>query len=244
MSFGFEASNSSGKTTISSAYQMWKFGGKCSVSYDDGNTLFRSLTYKCPSLFTEGIRPLMFVTLADGSSARIVIGRFYLTAAGNDPLTWHLDVRIANSGPTLPEVYCFYQDDSILDISADEHGLRIFSEENTLIFDSGWPKNKLLNIKELIPVDASAGQQFTTISIAKPALLFRFYYHYVQYSHYDAGVYWYYRYNLTITRAGNTYTVVKAAIAAHSADGAGYGTIESFDGRIHYLPIIDAADYD
>ena len=244
MSFGFEARNSSGKTTISSAYQMWKFGGKCSVSYDDGNTLFRSLTYKCPSLFTEGIRPLMFVSLADGSSARVVIGRFYLAAAGNDPLTWHLDVRIANSGSTLPDVYCFYQDGSIIETSADEWGLRIFLDENTLIFDSGWPKNKLLSIKEIIPVEASAGQQFTTISIVKPALLFRFYYHYIQYSHYDAGVYWYYRYNLSISRAGNTYDIVKTAIAALAGNGTGDGTIESFDGRTHYLPIIDGADYD
>ena len=274
MTFGFEASNAEGKTTISTGFPLMKFAGKCSVvsntyarKVGDG-ILFWVYWYmqyragidcrigrvvlKTPVISGDS-PPLVFLYLHDGGGNIIPSS---ITSNGDG--TWTITLCTTSDYPA-PEAYCFYSAER--SEASERYGVRLFGGDSSIIFDSGWPRNTFLKVQEVLGVVASPGRSFSVSNFVKPAIAFKF-----NHSMMFAGSpqitigneylgisgvgfsYWikFVINALGLSRAGTTYTVTEGTAdliakqnTAYSIDA--YGRV---DGQTHYLPIIDAADYD
>ena len=271
MSFGFEATNLEGKTTISTGFPLMKFAGKCSVvsntfglpessyfriyqqwymNYGEFKAKIGRIVLRTP--FIPGANPpLVFFYIHDGGG---LIMPSSITSNGDG--TWTILLCTRSLYPS-PEAYCFYS--TGLSMSAETHGLRLFGSDGSLIFDSGWPRNIFLRVRDIKAIVAASGNSFTVEGLVKPAIAFKFNYSMTESG--GAGAYddnhkWWDLYvivALGLSRTATAYTA-SAGIADLYPYSNEYrdqlvyypGSVPFGyqDGKTHHLPIIDGADYD
>lgn len=239
--FGLSATNADGKTTISTGFPLMKFAGKCSV-YSDVNWVSNTL-----GLYFR--RVTLLTPVIPGSTAPTVF--FYLHDNGNNIMPtkiepagggrWYV-VYQTNDSPPPPEAYCFYSEP--ISEASERYGLRLWDGGQGLIFDSGWPRNIFLSVKEIKALVATRYNSFTVSGITKPAFPFRFNYNFIQYLGYTQGAHWFLYYFLGLARSGLTYTVSRGALEFVAAANTAWTSSGVSDDLTHYLPIIDGADYD
>ena len=280
MSFGFSAANDDLKTTISTAFPLMKFAGKCSAvssTYNiatpianasgSASTLYQVLWYMN---YQRGIdckigRVVIRTPVIPGSTPPLVF--FYIPSGvgtviplniiSNGNGTW--DITLATvSLVTSIEGYCFYSAPGV--DSGDGFGFQLFDENSGIIFDAGWQTNAFLKIQDIKNVTATAGQSFSSGAVVKPAVAFKFNHSRVFAGSEDIIVpgviigiqgetIWtkFVLGGLGLARSSATFTVTEAPGELTPLKNTHYGSYEQYsraDGQTHYLPIINAADYD
>jgi hypothetical protein len=241
MTFGFSALNDDLKTTLSTGFPLMKFAGKASIFADTNwqtialGIYFREIVFLTPSIPGGGTPTVFFYLPVDGVRWMPT----YLVPVGDG--TWKVGVQ-CNEISTPPTVYCFYATPAAA--AAETQGMRLFAGDTGLIFDSGWPKNTFLNVREIASIVASSASTVTIGARTKPAFPFRFNYNEIYYHGYIQGAHYFAYYFLGLKRVSMTFTVGMGALTCVAVASTAWTTTGISDGKTHYLPIIEGADYD
>ena len=169
MTFGFEASNSTGKVTLSATFPSAGYVGKATFDWYGISFGVHRLVYNLPaSLQSLSEKPICFIEAINNSTIQIILERLDWNGVSWDYVVFIVGVPLANA-PPIPVVRCFTSNPTLPGPSAESHGLVLKDENSVVVFDSGWDVKDLLNIRDIVSVAGSVGANFTTEAMVKPA---------------------------------------------------------------------------
>lgn len=242
MAYGFEASNSSGKVTISDSFPQTKFAGKATIqstSWNFNSTYgfgTKNINFRTP-VIPGGIRPIIFVYNPTNSSDSY---KGQVTSIGGGQ--WDFTVYSNWNADWTCEAYCFFE--SVKSASSDTHGLRLYGSSSDLIFDSGWLAKDILTISGTASVVATNTNTFSISSIGKPAFANHFNYTLFSVQWNGSAYAWYIRKLGIRPDSSTSFTLTRPIPYWSFTASTGYSSWERLDGQTHTFPYIDGALYD